>query len=275
MKDSLIRKRRKGLDPWSYPARIPENASSKNYAFAPLAIASLIHGMGVFFAYAVAQDISFWSNAVVWAGMIQALACLLIAMWMFWGRWTWTAPQLALFGICGFSSIFWAFQFAPLMSFLLYSKSPLVLKMVIAATFFGWHLWWNRGVAMRCLSIWNHPNWHSKVWIEYEPATVYRRSEAKAAMDAMGVKLHPGLMGLFLPVAACIPLFAYRYEVLLILDVPLMPLLSFLILSSVFTMLTAAITSSVVMMLILSRRVVNQTNKPVLVDMLSSGQVPT
>jgi hypothetical protein len=265
----------KSIAPWSYSARIPESASSRNYAFAPLVVACLVHGTGVFLGHDIAQGIPFWSNAVVWAGLAQALTCLLIAAWMFWGHWNWTAPQLALFGVCGFGSVFWAFQFAPLMSFLLYGHSPLPLKLLIAGTFFGWHLWWNQGVAMRCLAIWNHPSWRPKVWIEYEPATVYRRSAAKTAMDAMGVKMHPGLVGLCLPVAACIPLYFYRQEVLAILNVPLVPLLSFLVLSSIFTLLTSAMTSSVVMMFVLSNRVMSQANKPVLVDMMSPSQAPT
>jgi hypothetical protein len=261
-----------GVSPeaWSYSARIPEGADSRTYAFAPLLVGVLVEGIGAFLANDIARHVPLWGNAVVWSCLIQAMLCILVWAWMFWGKWVWTTPQMAVFGVSSLAPVLWAFQGAPLLSFLLYSGAPTSEKLLISSTFLGWHFWWARRTAKLCLSIWNDPVWRIKVWAPYNYATVYRQFAAKAAMDAAGIKWYPGALGLTLPLVSCIPLYLYRYEVISYLDVPFVPLMGFVLGAGILVLITTAITAGVVMMLVIPARIVADTGTPVLVDMMTS-----
>jgi hypothetical protein len=260
---------REAIGPWNYSARVPEGASSASYAFLPLAAAVLFGGLGVFLGDDVAHRVPFWSNASVWIAVMLSAACLLLSASMFLGRWVWTAPQMGMFGLAVFSSLFWAFQGASLFAFLLYSHAPLFAKAGVLIAFVVWHGWWVVQTATRCMSIWANATTREKVWVPYDCATVYRQFAAKSAMDEAGVIWHPGTMGILLPFTLCAPLYLYRQEVIAYLDVPWVPATLFLIGMPIFVVCTTALTAAVVAMLIIPARIVASTGKPVLVDMMT------
>lgn len=265
---------REAIGPWNYSARIPEGASSKNYSFVPLLVAVICGGMGMFLADDVARNVPFWSNAAVWAAMLLSVLSVLVSMWMFVGRWVWTAPQMALFSLAGFTPVFWAFQGASLSAFLLYSRAPFSAKAGVLLVFLAWHGWWIHQTAKRCMAIWVNVALREKVWIPYDCATVYRRSAAKSAMDAAGISWHPGPIGLLLPVFLCIPLYFYRYEVVGYLGVPWVPIVGVVLSFSSFVVITTALTAIVVAMLVIPARIVASTGNPVLVDMMTPANAP-
>ena len=265
---------REAIGPWNYSARVPEGASSRDYAFLPLVAGILFHGTGIFLAQDVARHVPFWNNAVVWLGIVQAALCFLLSAWMFWARWVWTAPQMALLGICGLGAVFWTFQLASLLSFLFYSGAPLGGKLLIALAFLGWQGWWNQRVAKRCLSIWDDKTRRDRVWLRYDCATVYRRSSAKAEMDAVGVQWHTGVTALVVPFLACVPLYYFRNAVVGYLDAPLVPVLGVVMGLTLFVLASTAVTVSIVMMLVIPARIVAETGNPVLMDMMTPANAP-
>lgn len=265
---------REAIGPWNYSARIPEGASSKDYAFIPFLVAVICGGMGMFLANDVARNVPFWSNAAVWVAIVMSVLSTLLSMWMFAGRWVWTAPQMALFSLAGFAPIFWAFQGASLSAFFLYSHAPFWARTSILFGFLLWHGWWIFQTAKRCMSIWSDIALREKVWIPYHCATVYRQFAAKSAMDTKGVTLHPGPFGILLPVFLCIPLYIYRHEIVGYLDVPWVPMIGLVLGFSVFVLITTAMTASVVAMLVIPARIVASTGNPVLVDMMTPANAP-
>lgn len=265
---------REAIGPWSYSARIPDSASSRNYAFLPLFVAVICGGMGMFLGNDVAGNVPFWSNAAVWGALALSAMSILVSIWMFLGRWVWTAPQMAIFILAGFAPIFWAFQGASLSAFFLYSSAPPWVKASIVLLFIAWHGWWIHQTATRCMAIWANIALREKIWLPYEGATVYRRSEAKIAMDKAGIAWHPGPTGLLLPILFCIPLYLYRHEVVIYLDVPWIPMIGFVLCFSSFALITTALTAVIVAMLVIPARIVASTGNPVLVDMMTPAKAP-
>lgn len=265
---------REEIGPWNYSARIPDGASSRNYAFLPLLVAVICGGMGMFLGNDVARNVPFWSNAAVWGALVLSVFSISISLWMFLGRWVWTAPQMAMFSLAGFTPIFWAFQGASLFAFSLYSSAPFLAKTGILMVFLAWHGWWIHQTAKRCMAIWANVALREKVWIHYDCATVYRRSAAKSAMAAAGVTWHPGPIGLLLPVLLCFPLYFYRHEVVGYLDVPWVPMVGFVLSFSSFALITTALTAIVVAMLVIPARILTSTGNPVLLDMMTPANAP-
>ncbi len=265
---------REAIGPWNYSARIPEGASSRDYAFAPLLIAVIVGSLGMFLGSNVARNEPFWSNVAVWIALMQSVAGALLSLWMFFGHWVWTASQMALFGIVGLGPVLWAFQGGPLTAFLLYSDAPLLAKACVLIAFLAWHGWWIQQTAKRCLSIWANVALREKVWIPYDYATVYRQFAAKEAMDAAGVAWHPGPVVILLPFFLCIPLYIYRHEVIGYLNVPWVPVAIFVLGLPIFVVCTTAITAGVVSMLVIPARIVGSTGNPVLVDMMTPANAP-
>jgi hypothetical protein len=265
---------RETIGPWNYSARIPDSARSENYAFLPLLVAAICGGMGMFLANDVAGDVPFWSNAAVWSALMLSAMSILVSIWMFFGRWVWTSPQMAVFSLAGFAPIFWAFQGSSLSAFFLYSSAPFSARMSILLTFLAWHGWWIHQTATRCMAIWANVSEREKVWIPYDCATVYRRSAARLAMEKAGVAWHPGPIGLLMPIFLCIPLYLYRYEVVGYLDVPWVPMIGFVLCLSGFVLFTTALTAIVVSMLVIPARIVASTGKTVLVDMMTPANAP-
>jgi hypothetical protein len=255
--------------PWTYSARIPEGASSRNYAFIPFLVAFICGGMGAFLANDVARNTPFWSNIAVWVTLGLSATSMVVGIWMFLGHWVWTAPQMALFSLAGFAPIFWAFQGASFSAFFLYSNAPALARSALFSGFLLWHAWWIFRSARRCMALWSDVELREKVWIPYDCATVYRQFAAKAALDAKGVALHPGPLGISLPMVTCIPLYIYRHELVAYLDVPLLPMIGAVLGLSVFVLITTALTISVVAMLVIPARIVATSGKPVLVDMMT------
>ncbi|MFY9460601.1 MAG: hypothetical protein WAP57_12720 [Aquabacterium commune] len=262
------------LAPWSYSARIPKSASSRNYALLPLLAAILFGSMGAFLGQDVAHNVSFLSNASTWVTLALSSAGILLSMWMFCGRWSWTAPQMALLGFSVLAPFFWAFQGAPLFAFVIYSKTSSLTKAVILLMFLGWHGWWIDQTARRCADIWENVTLREKVWVPYEQATVYRRSAAKRAMDTVGAAWHPGPLGLLLPILLCVALYFFRYALVGYLDTPWVPMIGFVLGFTPLTLATTAMTFSSVAMLVIPARIVAATGKPVLVDMMTSATAP-
>lgn len=265
---------RESTGPWNYSARIPEGANSRDYAFVPLLVAVIVSAVGMFLGNDVARNEPFWSNVTVWIALMQLVMGVLLSLWMFFGQWVWTAPQMALFGIVGLGPVLWAFQGAPLTAFLLYSEAPLLAKAGALMTALAWHGWWIQQTAKRCLSIWANVALREKVWIPYDCATVYRQFAAKEAMESAGVAWHPGPVAILLPFFLCVPLYIYRHEVIEYLNVPWVPVAIFVLGLPVFVVCTTAITAAVVAMLVIPGRIVASTGNPVLVDMMTPANAP-
>ncbi len=265
---------RETIGPWDYTARIPDGASSRNYAFAPLLVSIIAGGIAMFLGVNVARNVPFWDNATVWVSLALSAVGLLLSAWMYFGKWVWTAPQMALFSLAGFVPIFWAFQGAMLVSFLLYSDASVFSRISILLVYISWHGWWISQAAKRCMSIWSNKTSREKVWITYECATVYRQFAAKAAMEAAGVRWHPGSFGILLPMLSCAPLYIYRHEIVGYLGVPWVPMIGFALGFSAFVLITTALAASVTTMLLIPARIVAATGKPVLVDMMTPANAP-
>lgn len=260
---------REAIGPWNYSVRIPDGASSRDYAFLPLLIAVIVGSLGMFLSSDVARNEPFWSTAAVWVALMLSAMGVALSLWMFFGSWVWTAPQMARFGSVGLGLVFWAFQGAPLTAFLLYSDAPVLARACVLVVVLTWHGWWVLQTAKRCLSIWSDVALREKVWIPYDCATVYRQFAAKEAMDAAGVAWHPGPVAILLPFFLCIPLYIYRHEVVGYLNVPWVPVAIFVLGLPVFVVCTTALTASVVAMLVIPARIAASTGNPVLVDMMT------
>lgn len=262
------------IGPWNYSARIPEGASSRDYAFVPLLVAILLGGLGMFLGSAAAPNVSFWSNAAVLLSAMLSASGALLSVWMFFGQWVWTAPQMALFGLVGLGPVLWAFQGAPLLAFVLYSQTPLVIRAAILTTFLLWHGWWIHQTAKRCRSIWENVALRERVWVPYECATVYRQFAAKSEMEAAGVAWHPSAFGILLPIFLCIPLYFYRLEVVEYLDAPWIILVGFMLGFSTLILVSTALSFGIIAMLVIPARIVARTGNPVLVDMMTPANAP-
>jgi hypothetical protein len=265
---------REAVGPWNYAARTPEGASSRAYAFAPLLTAILVYGMGLFLTDDVSPSTPFLSNGVVWIGLINACGCLLVWAWMFWGRWVWTAPQMGIFGITALFAFLYAFQLGPVTSMVVYGNAPIGARVLVLIAFFLWHGWWVRYTWRYCAKLWDDVATRDRIWIRYDCATVYRRSAAKAALDALGFKWHPGPITIVSSGLLVVPMLLFRRELVAYFDIAIQPMVVLVGGMAAFTLFTTALTAGIALYFYYPAILVKETDKPVLVDQMTAANAP-
>lgn len=267
-----------GLDapgqPWAYASRVAEGWDARQIAFMPAFIAVLGSGVGVFMAHdATMGRIPFWSNAVVWFGLIHMGFFVAFAAWMRWGRLIWTAPEMGLASQC-LLSIPYGFHFASLWATCFYGSAPTWIRVALVATSLIWHGWWIAHVVKRCQAIWRDPSLRQRVWVCYEPAFVYRQFGAKDAFERVGLRFYPRTAAMVAALFVLILLVWWRRELSTLFGVPFIHVFGILF-SPIVTVL--GLTFSVfaaMMMLVYPAKIVAETGKPVLVDMMTPADAP-
>lgn len=129
-------------EPWGYTRRVPEGSSSRQLALLPATLGVLCDGLGIFLADDVAGGrVLFWSNPAVWFGILHALYCFAIAAWMFFGRWVWTAPQMGLMSLC-MLGVLYTLNLGSLTGVILYGTASPVVKTGLLLASFVWYGFW-------------------------------------------------------------------------------------------------------------------------------------
>jgi hypothetical protein len=265
---------REAVGPWNYSARTPEGASSRAYAIMPLVTGIVVYGLGLFLTYDVASSTPFWSNWVVWIGVINACGCLLVWVWMFWGRWVWTAPQMGVMGFAVGFALLYSFQLGPVASMAFYGNAPIGARVLVFITFFAWHGWWARYTWRHCAKLWSDVATRDRIWIRYECATVYRQFAAKAGLEALGFKWHPKPLTLLSSGFLVVPILVFRRELVAYFDIALPPMVALVGGMAVFALFTTALTMVIAVYFYYPAILVKETDKPVLVDQMTAANAP-
>jgi len=258
----------------AYETRIPEGFSSRNLAFLPFIFGLLVCGIGVFMAHDAAMGkVAFWSNPVVLFGVGLAFYCNLLGLSMFFFRWQWTATQSGLLMIGCLPTVYYAFSGAGLADILIYGIAPRETKILIFVLSFAWNAYWVFVTVRGCKAIWSDESLRQSVWVKYKNATIYRRSGAKAAMDKLGIKIHPNTLTMVLTILFLIPLFWWRTEISAVFGVPIVHIVGVLG-QSVMVMGWIAAALAFMLMIYYPLKIKRATGKPVLFDMKTRANDP-
>lgn len=261
-------------EPWGYKQRIPEGSSSRELAFLPAGLVLLCDGLGIFLAHDSTMDrVPFWSNIAVWLGIAHAAYCFVVAGWMFLGRWIWTAPQMGL-TMQSILSMAYFMNIASLMGTCLYGSAPLSARMGLLVASIAWYGWWGAHALKECQAIWADESLRKRVWVRYELATVYRRSAAKEAMDKAGLRFHPTNTVIVLFLLLLIPLCWWRQELSTYFGVPFIHVLAVFFSPSVSVLGANAALVTFMLMMVYPAKLVAETGKPVLLDMITPANAP-
>lgn len=257
----------------AYETRIPEGHSSRDWAFLPFGIGILLCGMGVFMAHdAAVGKVVFWSNPVVLFGVGLALYCTLVGLSMFFGRWRWTAIQMALMGLCTLA-IYYAFPGASLAGIFLYGSASLEIKTLVFLLSFCWSAYWVFVTVRGCRAIWADKLLRQSVWVNYKHAVVYRQFGAKMAMEKIGVKIHPNNLIMALSFLLILPLAWWRKELSVLFGVPFIHIVGILG-QSVMVMCLILPVIGLILMVYYPIKIQRTTGKPVLLDMMAPAKAP-
>lgn len=257
----------------AYETRIPEGHSSRDWAFLPFVFGILLCGIGIFMANDAAMGrVAFWSNPVVLLGIGLALYCTLVGLSMFFGRWRWTAIQMSLLGFCVLS-FYYAFSWASLADILLYGSAPLEIKTLVVSLSFGWNAYWVFVTVRGCRAIWADELLRQRVWVNYKHAVVYRQFGAKAAMEKVGVNIHPNNLIMVLAFLLILPLAWWRKELSVLFGVPFIHIVGILG-QSVMVMCLILPIISLMLMIYYPVKIQRATGKPVLLDMMAPATAP-
>lgn len=254
--------------PWGYRQRVAW--SSRSFAFLPALLGVIGNGAGMFMAHDAAMGrVPFWSNIGVWVGLGHLLFCAIVSACMYWGRWLWTAPQMAVFGLSMFSVAYW-WNISSLIGVCLYGSADVIVRTGAMLATLAWYGWWGCDVAGKCRQIWESEDWRQRIWVEYDKAVVYRQFDAKAAFDAFGLRFYPGNGAMVSAAAVMFPLVWWRQEFSALFGgVPIVHVISILVAPVIGVLMITSLTVAIVMMMIYPAKIVAQTGKPVLVDMIT------
>lgn len=257
----------------AYETRIPEGFSSREMAFLPI-IFGLMYGVGIFMAHDAAMGkVAFWSNPVVLFGVALALYCNLIGLWMFFSRWNWTAIQPGLLMIGCLPAVYYSFSGAGLADIVLYGTATLEIKLIAFTLSLAWNGYWVYVTVRGCQAIWADESLRQRVWVSYRDAVVYRRSGAKAAMDQVGIKIHPNNLTVILGILLILPLAWWRIEVSALFGVPIIHVIG-VVGQSILVMGWIGTVLPFMLMLYYPLKIQRTTGKPVLFDMMAPATAP-
>lgn len=260
--------------PWAFERRVALGWGPRDMAFMPALLAFLASGIGIFMAHDSAMErVPFWSNPAVWFGVIHLGFCFAAAAWMRWGRLTWTAPQMGLATQC-LLSLPYMLHFSSLWGVCFYGTAPMWARTGIFLTSVAWHGWWIAHVVQKSRAIWADDSLRQRVWVRYEPTFVYRRSGAKAAMDRVKLRMHPStgvVVGIFLLI---IPLMWWRAELSAYFGVPFVHIFMALLGGPTGIIGLTAALAAFMLMMYYPAKLLAETGKPVLVDMVTPANAP-
>lgn len=258
----------------AYETRIPEGFSSRNLSFLPWGMGIVLCGMGVFMAHdAALGKEAFWSNPVVLFGIGLALYCIFIGLAMVFGHWRWTAVQMGLLGFC-VVSFFFTGSGASLVGILLYGTTPFEIKALVFGLSLAWNGYWVYVAIRGCQAIWADESLRQSVWVSYRDTVVYRQFSAKAAIEQIGIKIHPNNLTMKLALLLIVPLVWWRQELSALFGVPFIHV--FLVLFGQSVMVMGLILPVICLMLMIyyPLKIQLATGKPVLLDMMAPAAAP-
>lgn len=255
--------------PWSYSARIPEGWSSRSLAVIVFSLGLVGDSLGIFLAHDAGQGrVDFWSNFAVLLGLFHLIYCACIGSAMLLGRWVLTAPQAGLIAI-SLLSVSYFLQGASALGIVFYSSASVSGRIAIAAWFFGWHGWWVWSTVKGCRRIWQDRTLRDSVWVQYDMATVYRREVAKQAMAKVKMPIFVGKTTLLLVLGMAIPMLYLRQELTAYFGVPIIHVILSVAASPLALIGTVPATFSIILMMVYPAKIVGDTERPVLFDMMT------
>jgi hypothetical protein len=258
----------------AYETRIPDGYSSRDMAFLPFLFGILFCGVGVFMADdAALGKVGFWSNPVVLLGIGLALSCNIIGASMLFRRWRWTATQMGINGLFVLT-FFYLLSGASLSGILFYGSSPFDVKVLVFFLSLAWNGYWIHLTIRGCRAIWADESLRQRVWVDYKDAVVYRRSAAKAAMDKVGLKPHPGNLTMVFVFFLMIPFIWWRAELSAYFGVPFVHVFVAIIGQSVAVMGWIFPVLSFMLMIYYPQKIKRSTGKAVLFDMMAPANAP-
>jgi hypothetical protein len=262
-----------GGGPWSYYRRIPVVISSGVMSVVLSLLGVFLPGFGMFLAKDVARGIPFWSNWVVLFGVALMLGCFAVAIWMHFGKWLWTSPQLGTLGVLSFVSFLYGLVLAPLLSSVFYSQASFFAKCLLAAPLLLFHITWVRKIAHSCWAVINDEVAYKRVWVFYPGiATIFSRSQAATEVERKGFTSTPSALFIVVPFILIVPMYFFGRELTVFFDMPLVPLMLLVMGSGVCLLFTSVLVLSIIMHFIIPARIVGATDLPVLVSWMDSDE---
>jgi hypothetical protein len=212
-------------EPWARSKRIAEGWGPKDLAFIPAFLALIGSGAGTFMAHdAAAGKVPYLSNLAVWLGLVHIAYSLAVASYMYWGKLSWTAPQMALTAM-SMLALPYFLNFASLISICIYGTGVPLGKSLLALTALAWNAWWVIDVARRCRTVWNTESLRQLVWVDYGRAVVYRQFGAQAAMEQVGIRFYPPASFYIIAIFCGIAMTWWRSEIVSYFGTPFIHLL--------------------------------------------------
>lgn len=258
----------------AYDTRIPAGHSSRDWSFLPFGFGILLCGLGVFMAHDGAMNqVAFWSNPVVLIGVGLASYCNFIGLVMFFGRWRWTALQMGMMGFC-FIASYYSISGASLADILLYGTAPLEIKLLVFALSLSWNGYWVYVTILGCRAIWADESLRQSVWVSYRDAVVYRQFGAKAAMERVGIKIHPNRLTMIFAFSLIAPLVLWRQELSALFGVPFVHVFLALFGQLLMVMGWIGTVLPIMLMLYYPLKIQRMTGKIVLLDMMAPATAP-
>lgn len=259
----------------AYETRIPQGNSSRNLAIIPFGFGVVACGMGVFMAdHAAVGKVAFWDNLVVWFGLGLALYCISISIAMTLWKWKWTAVQMGLMSICAIS-FYYSFSMPSIVSTVLYGDVQIEIRFLIFLFSLVFNLYWVVITIKKCRVIWGDESLRGMVWIHYKNAVVHRQSGAKAAMDQVGLKIHPPVWAIIGATLLIIPFypFVWSKNPLFFQGIHFVHVVA--IIAQVVTILgLIASVMSFMLVFYYPAKIQRMTGKPVLIDMMAPAKAP-
>lgn len=267
MKDVASSGHLDGDGPWAYDRRVPVLISSGAMSLVLSMLGVFLPGFGMFLAKDVARGIPFWSNWVVLFGVALMLGCFVVAIWMHFGKWLWTAPQLGTLGVLSFVSCLYGLVFAPLLSSVLYSQASIFAKCVLVAPLLLFHIAWAKKMAHSCWAVISDEVAYKRVWVFYPGiATIFSRSQAATEVERKGFTSTPSALFIVVPFILIVPMYFFGADLTVFFDMPFVPLMLLVVGSGVCLLFTSVLVLSVIMHFIVPARIVDATDLPVLVS---------
>lgn len=260
--------------PWSYERRIPVIFTSGVISVVLCGLGLLFPGLGIFLANDVAPAVSFWSNAVVWCGFGLMIGCQVIAIWMYFGKWLWTAPQLGVLSLFSLISCLYGFVFAPLMSAVIYGDASIFAKSILLFVVLSVHLFWGVKILKSCWAVIDDADSYGRAFVLYPGvASVFFTDVAMSLAEKKGFSSTPSALFIVTPFVFALSMFIFGGELVFFFRMPFVPLMLLIMGLGIFLLFTSLLVFSIVMHFLVPARIVNKTELPVLANLMNSGKI--
>lgn len=250
----------------SLPANPPWLTSRQ---WAPvMVVLALADVCGIFFAYSVSGVVLFFSNFIVLFGIAHSTYCMLVAAWMWFGKWSWRAEQMGFFAMGAFSPAY--FFLSGYFGLVFYSEAPAATRYLMLALLVGVYSWWTGRVIVRYKRALSDSNLRAFVYVECENYISYLQQGDRLMREQyLKLRLEPSLSAVVATIFLGIVAVYFRRELVEYFGVDFIPIIMALLGFTLGVMFIALAAMAAILFFIYPTILRYSTGKPVYIDLLS------